>query len=87
MTIVAGVVAGNVIGRLAGCCGVVMTAEAGPQHCGMVNPDHRDPGAGAVAILAQRRGLDMAAVLARGRGAIVTVRAVAGYIAVIKGRG
>jgi hypothetical protein len=86
VTVIAGVVAGDVVRRLAGRRGIVMTAEAGPQHSGMVNPNHRDPGAGPVAILAQRRGLDMAAVLARGRGTIMAARAVATHRAVIERR-
>ena len=41
VAIIAGVAAGNVVGRLAGGDRAVVTAEAAAQHVGMVDPQHR----------------------------------------------
>ena len=70
MTIIAGVVTGDVVGRLAQRRAAIVTAEAGAEDSSMVNPGHRHPGRAAVTVLAHRRGLDMGAVLA-GRGSAV----------------
>ena len=86
MTVVAAVVAGDVVGRLARCRGAVVTAEAGAEYRCMVDPNHRVPGIGAVTVLAQVRGLDMGIGLAGRSAAVVTARAVAGHRGVIEGR-
>ena len=86
MTIIAGVVTGDMVGRLAQRRGAVVTAEAGAQDSGMVNHGHRHPGRGAVTVLAHRRGLDVIGRLAGRRRAIVAARAVAGHRGVIEGR-
>jgi len=86
MTVIAVVVTGNVVGRLAQCRGAVVTAEAGAQYRGMINPGHRVPGRRRMAVLAHRRGLDVRAVLAGRGGTVVTACAVAGHIGMIKGR-
>ena len=72
VTVIAVVVTGNVVGRLAQCRGAVVTAEAGAKYGGMIDPGHRGPDTGAVTVLAQVRGLDMGAVLAGRGGAVVT---------------
>ena len=74
MTIIAAVVTGNVVGRLAQCRGAVVTAEAGAKYRGMIDVGHRGPdtGIGAVTVLAQIRGLDVRAVLTGRGGAVVT---------------
>ena len=86
MTVIAVVVTGNVVGRLAQCRGAVVTAEAGAQYRGMINPGHRVPGRRRMAVLAHRRGLDVRAVLTGRGGTVVTACAVAGHRAVIEGR-
>ena len=81
MTVIAVVVTGNVVSRLAQCRGAVVTAEAGAQYRGMINPGHRGPGTGigAVTVLAQIRGLDVRAGLT-GRGrAVVSACAIASH--------
>ena len=72
MTVIAAVVTGNVVGRLAQGRGAVVTTEAGAKDGGMVDPDHRGPDIGAVTVLAQVRGLDMGAGLAGCGAAVVT---------------
>ena len=86
VAVIAVVVTGDVVDRLARGRAAVVAAEAGPEHISMVDPDYRDPARVAVAVLALTGGLDVGAVLA-GRGtAVVTARAVAGHIGVIEGR-
>ena len=70
VAVIAAVVAGDVVGRLARGRAAVVTAEAGAEHSGMVDADYRVPGVGAVTVLAQVRGLYMGTGLA-GRGAAV----------------
>ena len=72
VTVIAAVVTGNVVGRLAIGGGAVVTAEAGAEHGSMIDPVHRVPGVDAVAVLAQVRGLDVDTGLTRSRAAIVT---------------
>ena len=60
MAVIAAVVARNVVGRLARCGGAVVTAEAAAQYSGMIDPDYRGPDIGAVTVLAQIGGLDVA---------------------------
>ena len=72
MTIIAAVVTGDVVGRLAQCRGAVVTTEAGAEYRGMINPGHRVPGRRRMAVLAHIRGLDVSGVLTGRGGAVVT---------------
>ena len=73
VTVIAAVVTGDVVGRLARGRGAVVATEAGTQHSRMVDPDHRVPDTGAVTVLAQVRSLDMGTGLAGGRTAVVEI--------------
>ena len=63
-----------------------MAAEAGALYLGMIDLDHRQPGCGQMAGLADGRGLDMPNRFTGRAGAVVAARAVAGYRAVVEGR-
>jgi hypothetical protein len=49
----------NMIGVFASCDTSVVTGAATPQHIQVVDCEHRTPGAGAMAVLAGGRGLDV----------------------------
>ena len=55
----------------------VVAGGAGTDDVGVIDAGDRDPAAGAVAVLADRVGLDMGGVLAGGVGAVVAADAVA----------
>jgi hypothetical protein len=84
VAIAASVAAGDVTGRLS--CGdrAVVATEAGAEDIGMIDPDDRTPGRGAMAVLAHVGSLNVMAGLA-GRGAtVMTTDAVAGHGAVVE---
>ena len=62
----------------------VVTGEAGADDVGVIDPCHRQPAAGAMAVLADRVGLDVVGVLAGGFGAVVTAGTIAGDVAVVE---
>lgn len=68
----------------AGRCSAVVTAVAGTDDVGMINPDHRYPGGIAMAILTDIGGVDMAAVLTRCRGAVMAAETVDGNTPMIE---
>ncbi len=72
MTIIAAVVTGDVVGRLAQCRGAVVTTEAGPEYSGMIVSGPQVPGRRRMAVLAHIRGLDVRGVLTGRGGAVVT---------------
>ena len=53
VTIGTNVAAGDMCGVFTGCRGAVMAAETGADHIVVVDPDDRNPGGVAMAILAQ----------------------------------
>ena len=65
-----------------------MTAGTGAKYVGMIDPGHRRPVAGAMAVLTEVRGLDMGRVFAGCSTAVVTTGTTAGYVGVVEaGRG
>ena len=70
--------------RGTGCGGAIVAAAATADHIRMINPDHRRPRGVAMAILANVRGVYMAAVLSLRSGAVVTPHTVGGVIRVIE---
>ena len=83
---IAGVVAGDVVRRLAGGGGAVVTTEAGADHVIVIDPDHRHPGGVAMAVLAHIVGRNVGRILAGGGGAVVAAGAVGRGAGVIEGR-
>jgi len=51
MTVIAGIAAGDMVGRFARGCGAVVTGCTTAQHITVVHPRHRRPTAGPVTIL------------------------------------
>ena len=86
MAVITGVAAGNVVRRLAGRRVAVMTAEAGPQHIGMIDANDWRKQVSAVTVLAHIGRVDVTVVLANGLRPVVAGYAVAGYTAVIEHR-
>ena len=64
----------------------VVAGGAGTDDVGVIDAGDRNPAAGAVAVLADRVGLDMGGVLAGGGGAVVAAGAVAADTAVVEHR-
>ena len=76
----------DMLRMLAGGGGAVVTAAAGTDHIGMVDPDHRCPCCIAVAVLAHVGGLNMLTMLAGCGRTVVATGAVTGHIGVIEVR-
>lgn len=86
MTVVAGVAAGDVRCCFASCYGPVMTAATVTDDLCMVHGVRRQPADHAMTILADAGRLNMCRVFPRGISAVVTARAIAGDIDVVKVR-
>jgi len=59
MTVVAGITAGDVVGRFSGRSRAIVTAGTGTQHSGVVEPGNNGEIAGIMAILATIEGAHM----------------------------
>jgi hypothetical protein len=84
MTIVTGIAAGNMVGRLAGSNRAVVATETGAQNIGVIDAHYRRPGRGEMAILANSVGLDVHGVFAGCGTAVVTRRAITGHRGMIE---
>ena len=84
MTVIANIIAGDMVGRLAGCCGAIVATAAAAQHGGMINPGNRVETARVMAILATVAGAHMNRGLARRRSAIVATGTTGSDTGVIK---
>ena len=84
MTIIAGIVTGDVCRMFSGRCDAVMTGAAGANYLGMVDGKNGHEYIGAVAVLANVAGLHMPGVLAVRIHPIVAVDAITGDVYVIK---
>jgi len=86
VAVVAAVVTGDMIGRLADGGGAVVTGGAGADDVGVIDTGDRNPAAGAVTVLTERVGLDVGGVLAGGGGAVVASGAIAVDVGVVEDR-
>lgn len=64
--------------------GAIVAAATTADYIQVINPDHRSPRCVAMAILADIRSVDMAAVFSLRRGAVVTTDAVGGVVCMIE---
>jgi len=86
MAIVTVLLAGDVIGVLAGGLHSVMTGGAGTEHLEVINAGGRHPQGCAMATLANLGRLDMGGILAGGGHAIVTANTISADAGMIKSR-
>jgi len=84
MAIVAGLLAGDVIGVLAGSGYPVMTGGAGTEHLEVINAGGRRPEVCAMATLANLGRLDMGGILAGGAHAVMTADTVSADAGMVK---
>ncbi len=71
MAVLAGIAAGDMVGGFTGRGSAVMAGHTGPEHGGVIDLGHRQPGGGAMAILTEVGAVEMLGVLAGGGGAVV----------------
>ena len=86
MAIITGIVTGHMRRTLANGGRTIMTAKAGTDYLGIINPACRRPAIGTVPVLTNNAGLDMTRILTRRFGAVMTTNTVSSDATMIKSR-
>ena len=84
MAVIAGVTAGNMVGRLAGRRRAIVAAAATAQYGGVINPGHTGEVAGVMAIHACIQGPHVVGGVTRCRSAVMAAGTAARHTGMVK---